>query len=152
MIVRKSLFATLAIAACFATGAVYAGPAVTVTFMHVGSPDSDEAKYIVTNSNETSTNLNASPKPDTSVDTGASDSYRVQSNISPDMNYASVRYTIGSKTCAFSTTYSNTIGAGGVKVPKWNKSATPSGGATCTATLTSTNFSTHEWAVQFTMK
>lgn len=152
MIVRKSLFATLAITACFATGAVYAGPAVTVTFKHLGAAGSEEATNIITNSNETSTNMNASPKPKTSINGGASDSYRVQGNISPDMNYASVRYTIGSKTCAFSTTYSNTIGAGGVKVPKWNKSATPSGGATCTATLTSTNFSTHEWAVQFTMK
>ena len=78
--------------------------------------------------------------------------YSVQSTISPDVNYAVVRYKIGNKTCVFNTNYVNGYTSGGIKVPSWNKSYTASGGATCTATITSTNISTHAWAVEFTIK
>jgi hypothetical protein len=102
---------------------------------HLGAAGSTTATYSTTNSNETSTYTNASPKPKTEVEAGneveagKSDSYKVQSNISPDANYAIVRYSIGSKTCVFNTNYVNTLNASGVKVPKWDKSATASGGA-----------------------
>lgn len=152
MIISKKLFSTVVFFSCFATSAAHAGPSVTVTFRHVGTVDSDPASYVITNSNETSTRLNANPKPETVIKAGDSDTYRVQSTISPDVNYASARYTIGGKTCVFSTTFVRSPGAGGVTLPKWKKTATPSGGATCTATITSTNVGTREWAVLFTMR
>jgi hypothetical protein len=39
-----------------------------------------------------------------------------------------------------------------LKIPKWNKTATASGGAICTATITSTNLTTYAWTVDFVMK
>lgn len=78
--------------------------------------------------------------------------------ISPDANAATVRYTMGGKTCVFGTTFVNTVIGGGLitgsltKIPQWNKTATASGGATCNATITSQNLSTYAWSVEFTMK
>ena len=111
-----------------------------------------DAAYSIVGSNETSTYANATPKPAASVPPGATNTYSVQSTISPDVNYAVVRYKIGNKTCVFNTNYVNGYTSGGIKVPSWNKSYTASGGATCTATITSTNISTHAWAVEFTIK
>ncbi len=44
------------------------------------------------------------------------------------------------------------LGTGGVKVPKWNRTANSEGGAVCTATSRATNLSTYAWAAEFTMK
>ncbi|ACS87782.1 hypothetical protein [Musicola paradisiaca] len=155
MKMKKSLLILWATGALFAAGAAHAGPPVTITFKNLGTSD---AKYSAVTSNEVSTNANASPKPEVSVPAKESDKYYVQNPISDDANAATVRYTIGKKTCVFATTFVNTVIPGGLitgtvtKVPKWNKSATASGGATCTATITSTNLSTYTWAVEFTMK
>ncbi|MCF5709556.1 hypothetical protein GIV19_20045 [Pseudomonas syringae] len=145
----KLLLSSLALAAMTAAATVQAGPPVTVTFKNLSA---EAAVYQVVTSNETSTKLNAKPSIAASVQAGKSDVYAVQSNISPDTNYASVRYAIGSKVCVFSTTFVNLPGAGGVKVPKWTRTATPSGGAMCTATSGVTNLSTYAWAAEFTMK
>jgi hypothetical protein len=126
-----------------------AGPSVHVTFKNQGAA---EAVYTVSGRNEVGTNANASPRPDIKVGAGRTDSYKVQSNLSLDANYAVVRYQMGSKVCQFSTTFVNAFIRSGVKVPKWNKSAVASGGAVCTATITATNFSTYAWSVEFTMK
>lgn len=149
---RKSLLALLTAAALSTAGVAYAGPPVAVTFKHVGAAGAPAAVYTIITANETSTYANASPKPATNVDQGASNTYSVQSLISPDVNFANVRYKMGSKECVFTTTYVNQLVSGGVKVPVWNKTATPSGGAVCTANITSTNISTHAWSVEFTMR
>ncbi|TBU98399.1 hypothetical protein [Stutzerimonas kirkiae] len=146
---RKSLLALLTAAALSAAGAAHAGPPVAVTIKNLGTAD---AVYSIVGSNETSTYANATPKPAASVPPGGTNTYSVQSTISPDANYAIVRYKIGSKTCVFNTTYVNGYTSSGIKVPTWNKSYTASGGATCTANITSTNISTHAWAVEFTIK
>ncbi|WP_434524584.1 hypothetical protein [Photorhabdus asymbiotica] len=151
MLVRKSLLALFATASLTAAGIAHAGPAVTVTFKHLGAPGSADAVYTIVTNNEVSTYVNALTKPEANVKQGGFDHYRVQSPISPDGNYAIVRYKIGNKTCVFSTTFVNTY-VNGVKLPKWNKGATPSGGAICNATITSTSFVTYEWSVEFTMK
>ncbi|MGH8385002.1 MAG: hypothetical protein ACRESJ_05835 [Pseudomonas sp.] len=148
----KFLVATVAAAVLLGSGAAYAGPSVTVTFKHVGVSGSAQAAYSKVSANENSTYVNARPKPLTLINAGETNTYTVQSQISPDSNYASVRYKIGSRTCVFTTTFVNAIGPGGVKTPRWNKSQTASGGATCTATTTSVNYVTKEWAVEFTMK
>lgn len=127
----------------------FAGPAVEVTFRNLGS---EEAIYTVVTSNEATTRLNAQPKPREHVPGQAMDAYSVQSKTSPDANAAVVRYVIGRKTCEFSTTYVLGVGSGGVRVPKWNKAATPSGGAVCTANITSFNATTREWKTEFTMR
>ncbi|MCI3943238.1 hypothetical protein BW686_24125 [Pseudomonas syringae] len=145
----KLLLSSLALAAMTAAATAQAGPPVVVTFKNLST---EAAVYKVVTSNETSTQLNAKPSIDASVPAGKDDVYTVQSNISPDANYASVRYTIGTKVCVFSTTFTNTFGAGGVKTPKWTRTATPSGGAICTATSGVTNLSTYAWAAEFTMK
>ncbi|MGM3226080.1 hypothetical protein [Dickeya zeae] len=138
-----------------AAGAAYAGPAVTITFKNLGN---ETATYKPITNNEISTNAIASPKPLSQIAAQDLNVYRVQNTISPDANAAVVRYTIGGKTCVFSTTFINTIVPGSaltgkiLKSPKWTKNAEASGGAVCNATITSQNFSTYAWSVEFTMK
>ncbi len=129
-------------------GGVYAGPTVTVVFKNQSS---EPVLNVRTNNNETSTYLNASPKPLEVVTPGAFNQYSVKSVISPNTNWAHVRYTAGRKECVFTTTYVNMMGAGGVVTPKWTKTATPSNGATCSATITKTNYTDHTWTVEFLM-
>ncbi|MDD0974181.1 hypothetical protein [Pseudomonas fontis] len=126
-----------------------AGPTVTVTVKNIGVED---AVYTVVTANEASTKQNASPTPEVTVRGGTLTTYRVQSKVSPDANAAMVRYVMGRKVCQFSTTYTLGVGSGGVRVPKWNKTATPSAGAVCTANITSFDATTREWNVEFTMK
>lgn len=152
---KNILSAALAAATMCAAGASFAGPPVQVTFKNLGT---QTATYKVVTNNEVSTNANAKPKPATSVPAGQTDSYFVQNPISPDANAATVRYTMGSKTCEFGTTFVNQI-TGGVlrpggptKTPKWNKTANARGGAVCNATIKSQSLSDYSWAVEFTMK
>lgn len=146
----KLLPKLLAATSIFAATAAIAGPPVTVTFKNNNT--TTDATYAIVTSNESSTYANASPKPATTVSKLGSNSYAVTSLISPDVNYANVRYKIGSKTCVFSTTFVNALQPGGYKIPQWNKTATASGGAICTATITSTNLTTYAWTVDFVMK
>ena len=149
MNIHKVVLALLSIVTLFAAGAAHAGPRVMVTFKNNATAN---ASYTIETANEASTNVNASPRPIAIVPAGGTSSYAVQSNVSPDTNFAAVRYKVGGKTCAFTTTYVNTYNSSGIKVPSWNKTSTPSGGATCTATITSTNYTSHEWSVEFAMK
>jgi hypothetical protein len=146
----KLISASLFLASLFASSTAFAGPPVTVSFKNVGTTTA--ASYTLITANEISTYANASPKPVASVAAGQTDVYNVTSLISPDANYAVVRYRMGTKECVFSTTFVNALQPGGFKVPTWNKSATPSGGAICTATITSVNAATYAWTVSFTMK
>lgn len=156
MKIKKNLLpvALAATTLCAATAA-FAGPPVRVTFKNLGR---HVATYKVVTPNEALTHAHATDKPDAVVAAGGSDTYLVQIPISPDANAANVRYTMGTKTCEFMTTFINQIAAGGLfpggptKVPKWNKNSTSSGGAICNATLKSQNFSDFSWAVEFTMK
>ncbi|WP_240791751.1 MULTISPECIES: hypothetical protein [Pseudomonas] len=141
----KSVFAAVSL---LVAGAVQAGPLVEVTFKNLGS---QPANLKMVTSNESSTYQIADPKPDQKVDAGAMTYAKVQRVISPDVNAAMVRYTIGSKTCAFGTTFQMRMLPGGITQPQWTKTATPSGGATCTANITRTN-ADRSWAVEFTMK
>ena len=139
----KLLPKLLAATSIFAATAAIAGPPVTVTFKNNNT--TTDATYAIVTSNESSTYANASPKPATTVSKLGSNSYAVTSLISPDVK-------IGSKTCVFSTTFVNALQPGGYKIPQWNKTATASGGAICTATITSTNLTTYAWTVDFVMK
>ncbi|XXE51806.1 hypothetical protein J3P96_04110 [Pseudomonas sp. R3-56] len=133
----------------FSVASAMAGPAVTVTFKNLGTKD---ATYTVANNNEASTRNNSNPTPTPSVKADQSNTYKVQSRTSPDANFASLRYKMGSKECVYSTTFVATAGPGGSKIPRWKESATPGGGAICTITVLSRDFRTYEWAVQITMK
>ncbi|WP_122209124.1 hypothetical protein [Pseudomonas viridiflava] len=144
----KTIFSALLISAALA-GPVLAGPAVTVTVKNLGTAT---ANYKVLTNNEAITKVATNPTPRDSIPVGEIDVYNVQNNQSQLVTFANLRYTIGGKTCVFLATYVSTAGPLGSSVPKWNNTATPSGGATCTAKVTSTNFSTYEWAVEFTMK
>lgn len=146
----KLISASLALSALFASASALAGPPVTVSFKNVGT--STAATYTIISTNEASTYANASPKPATTVAAGQTNAYTVTSLISPDVNFANVRYKIGTKQCVFGTTFVNTLQPGGSKIPTWNKTATASGGAICTATITSVNPVTYAWTVSFTMK
>ncbi|AUQ23690.1 hypothetical protein [Dickeya zeae] len=156
MLSKKNILgAAMTAVMMFAAGAAYAGPPVTITFKNLGS---EIATYKPITTNEVSTNAIASPKPDSTVDAKSFDTYIVQNMISPDANAAVVRYTVGRKTCVFSTTFINTIVPGSaltgkiLKSPKWTKNAEASGGAVCNATITSQSLSTYAWSVEFTMK
>lgn len=131
-----------------AAGAAQSGPLVEVTFKNLGS---QSATLKMVTSNESSTYQIADPKPLQTVLPGATSSFRVQRVISPDVNSAQVRYTIGTKTCAFGSIFQMRTLIGGGKQPQWTKTATPSGGASCTATITRMN-ADYSWAVEFTMK
>ncbi|QND83066.1 Uncharacterized protein ChrSV_0838 [Chromobacterium vaccinii] len=133
-----------------------AGPTVTVTFKNQGKPD---VQYQVIGKNEIETQANASPKPVSVVPAGRSDTYYIASPLSPDVNYAFVRYTDGARQCEFRTTFVNVSKPGGLlnngvipKMPQWNKTATGSGGAFCNAEITYYNMATLEWSVEFTMR
>lgn len=139
----------LALATLGATVTAQAGPPVTVTFKNLGT---EQADYTVVTRNESSTQMNARSPIRPMVEPGEFDTYHVQSTLSPDTSYASVRYVMGSKVCVFSTTFMKLPGAGGAKIPKWNRTAASEGGAVCTATSRATNLSTYAWAAEFTMK
>lgn len=144
-VMSKGVFA---VASLLVAGLAHAGPPVEVTFKNLGSQNA-ELKLVT--SNEISTHQIANPKPDREVKPGAATRVTVQRTVSPDVNGAQLRYTSGGKTCAFGTTYLMRTLAGGIKQPQWTKTATPSGGATCTATITRTS-ADYSWAVEFTMK
>lgn len=137
----KLLPKLLAVISIFAATAAVAGPPVTVTFKNNNT--TTDATYIIITSNESSTYANASPKPATTVSKLGSNSYAVTSLTGPDVNFASLRYKIGSKECVFGTTFINALQPGGYTIPQWTKLATGSGGAVCTATITSTNIITY---------
>lgn len=134
----------------FSVAAAVAGPTVTITFRNHNAAAA--ASYVMVGGNEASTHANAFPKPAATVSTSGSDSYAVTSQISPDVNFASVRYQIGSKQCVFGTSFVNALKSGGNKIPQWNQTAKGSGGAVCTATITSTDLSSYAWSVDFVMK
>jgi hypothetical protein len=144
----NSVVLSLALAALTLSAAAQAGPPVQVTFKNMGSA---EAVYTPSGRNEMGTHTNASPTPGPIVKGGDLSRYSVQSGLSPDANYATVRYQMGRKQCQFTTTFVKAPLRAGVKVPKWKESAVASGGAICTAKRLSTNYSDYSWAVEFSM-
>lgn len=155
MLLKKQIFAALALTSLFTVGAAHAGPAVQITVKNLGTA---EAKYSMIGNNEALTNSSATPKPRDTILPQQSNTIAVVGPLSPDITTAILRYSIGGKTCVFRTTFVNTIVPGGLgsgtlnKVPKWTKDAEASGGARCTATITSTNLSNYSWNVEFTIK
>jgi hypothetical protein len=112
----------------------------------------DDAMYVRGNSrNDVATYLNASPKPGKVV-AGSSSSFTVSANGTSPITYATVRYQAGVKSCQFTTSYLMNSTLGGVRTPKWNKSAIASGGAKCDVSVTSVNYSNHDWIVSFIMR
>lgn len=145
---RLPVVLSLALAALTLSAVAQAGPPVQVTFKNMGS---EAATYSPSGRNEMGTHTNASPAPRTIVPGGERDGYNVVSRISPDSNYATVRYRIGRKECQFTTTFTNVPSRGGVKVPRWKESAVASGGAVCNARRLSTDYSNYAWSVEFSM-
>lgn len=136
----------VAFALVMVSGLVQAGPEVTVTFKN----DSDfEAEYDVVGSSAYSYG-EANPKPPVKVGLRDSKVFKFKGVQSPDVTTVSFQYRIGSKTCKFKTSYLKLPGRNGG--PKWNKSAVAGGDARCEAQVTSTSFSNHDWAVEFTMR
>ncbi|MGG5291456.1 hypothetical protein [Pseudomonas shirazensis] len=145
---KNSVMGVVSAVALLAVGVAQAGPLVDVTFKNLGR---EQAVLKIVTANESSTYQVANPKPREKVEANTSTLFRVQRIISPDVNAAMVRYTMGSKTCAFGTTFQMRMMPGGIKQPQWTKTATPSGGATCAATITSTA-ADYSWKVEFSMK
>ena len=145
---KKTSQIVLATVSLLAAGLAQAGPPVEVTIKNLGA---QPAVMKLVTSNETSSYQIANPKPSNTIPASSSTFMRVQRLVSPDVNGAMVRYTIGSKTCAFGTTFQMRMLPGGIKQPQWTKTATPSGGATCTANITSTS-ADYAWKVEFTMR
>lgn len=137
------------IALTLVTGSALAGPQVKVTFKNLGDTT---AIYSPQDSNQFATRNNASPLPDDTVQANAVNTYTVKSEVSPLVNYAHLRYTMGSKSCVFLTTFVATLGFAGAKIPKWNHSATPTGGASCTIRSTGVSLSDYSWSVEMTMR
>ena len=131
------------------TSLVHAGPPVFITFKN--NNKGSGATYTIITDNDASTYTNAYPKPAKIVPKESTNSYAVTSPINSDMNYATVHYKIGNKECVFSTSFVNTLLNNKVKGPVWNKNATPTNGAICTAIITSFNLDTYSWTVDFTM-
>jgi len=128
-------------------GYAQAGPEVTITFKN--NSDS-KSTYDVVGSSAYSY-AEANPKPMPEVQAHESDVYRVRGAQSPDVTTVVFQYKMGAKTCKFKTSYIKFPSRSGT-VPKWNKSEQSSGGARCEARITGTDFATHDWAVEFSMK
>lgn len=148
---QKTLTTLMLVAGICTANSALAGPPVTITFKNLSTTAA--ATYSVLGTNETITNANAIPKPAATVAKGGTNTY-VVANTSPsnDLSFAYVRYTIGTKTCVFYTSFVATASAGGVMTPHWAKNITYNNGATCNATITSTNPDGGDWSVEFTMK
>lgn len=139
----------LATFAMLGAGVATAAPQVTVSFTN---NTAEVATYQPGSSrNETTTYSNASPKP-SDVESGSSRSYIVSATASSPITYAMVTYTSGSKSCRFTTSYLTNSTPGGVRTPKWNKSAVASGGARCDIRITSVDYSNHNWSVNLIMR
>ncbi|RMQ46591.1 hypothetical protein ALQ04_04439 [Pseudomonas cichorii] len=147
MYVLKEFRLVVAVAALVGSGVVQAGPQVTVVFKNNGSA---EAVYSPVDSNEALTRTFAVKVPNDSVSAGSVDTYVIKGRLSPYASHAFVRYSSGNKVCKFKSTYVMTA-TRSVKVPKWIKEATASGGARCDARINSVNNATHEWIVEFVM-
>lgn len=146
---KKKANVSLAICALVMGEVVHAAPKVIVNFKN---NTADDAMYVRGNSrNEVTTYLNASPKPGKVV-AGSSSSFTVSANGTSPITYASVRYQAGVKSCQFTTSYLMNSTPGGVRTPKWNRSAIASGGAKCDVSVTSVNYSSHDWIVSFIMR
>ncbi|MGN8260859.1 hypothetical protein ACLEJW_16230 [Pseudomonas sp. SMSB3] len=144
----KTIFQFLCSTVCLlATGQALAGPPVEVTFKNLSAKT---VTLQLTNANENSTYLIANPKPEQKVNAGQSIKFTVQRQVSPDVNGASLRYSDGTKTCAFGTSFVMMM-SGGMMLPKWSKAANPSGGATCTA-VNSGFGANYSWKAEFVMK
>jgi hypothetical protein len=135
-------------AVAFAMGGyAQAGPEVTITFKN--NSDTNAAYDVVGSSAYSYAEANPKPKPD--VLARQSDVYRAKGAQSPDVTTVVFQYKMGAKICKFKTSYVKLPSRGGT-VPKWNKSEQSLGGARCEARITGTNFATHDWAVEFSMK
>lgn len=145
---RFNVLVPVALAMVVTSGVVYAGPPVDVIFKNSSA---QAVVYHADGANGASTQMNAQPRPLTEVPPGGVNVYRVQSHISPDANFAVVTYRAGGKACTFTTTYLKGF-QGGVRIPKWNKSAVAEGGARCEVRITTVNYATQAWAVEFTMR
>ena len=148
MKIYKALIAACAINAFYIGNAV-AGPPATVTFKNYGT---QTATFTPTTNNEAITKANATPTPKTAVTANGSDIYIIESLISPEYNHANLRYQSGRKKCVFLATFVTTVGPGATKIPKWNNSASPAGGAICTIRVTGRNLTTYAWSVEITMR
>jgi hypothetical protein len=146
---KKKANVSLAICALVMGEVVHAAPKVIVNFKN---NTADDATYMRGNSrNDVATYLNASPKPGKVV-AGGSSSFTVNSNGTSPITYATVRYQAGVKSCQFTTSDLMNSTPGGVRTPKWNRSAIASGGAKCDVSVTSVNYSNHDWIVSFIMR
>jgi hypothetical protein len=146
--VDKSKWATVFFA-LGTVGCANAAPQVTVNFFN---NTGDNAAYVRgSTKNETTTYLNASPSP-SEVAAGAFSTFVVRGTTSSPIVYATVRYQAGVKSCQFTTSYLMNTSRGGVRAPKWNRSAVAGGGAKCEAVVTFVNFSSHDWVVNFSMR
>lgn len=145
----KPIKCSIAAVAMLNVGVAVATPQVAVNFIN------NTAEPVVyqpgSSRNEATTYSNASPKP-SNVPAGGTESYIVRATGSSPITYAMVTYKSGSKSCRFTTSYLMNATPGGVRTPKWNKSAVASGGARCDISITSVNYSSHDWSVNLIMR
>lgn len=140
----KSLIFVLA--AAWAPMTTVAASTVTVVVMNE-SPE-DVALWKVSK-NEHSTSSHAAPLLQDVVRSQSSTRFHVAPYITQDVNFAAVRYRSQTRQCAFLTSYVNTY-TRGMRIPKWNHSAT--GKAGCTSRIVRTDPVSHDWTVEFRIR
>jgi len=91
---KKTSQVLLATVSLLAAGLAQAGPPVEVTIKNLGA---QQATLKLVTSNETSTYQIANPQPSRTIQASSSTVMRVQRVVSPDVNAAMVRYSIGGK-------------------------------------------------------
>lgn len=145
----KTIKSAMSVVAMLSAGSAIATPQVTVSFTN---NTTEVATYQSGSSrNELTTYSNASPKP-SNVESGGTRSYIVSATGSSPITYAMVTYKSGGKSCQFTTSYLMNSTPGGVRTPKWNKNAVASGGARCDISITTVNYSNHDWSVNLIMR
>ncbi|QFY78684.1 hypothetical protein DUD43_13785 [Alcaligenes faecalis] len=135
--------------------AVQAAPTATVTIKNLST---GTVYNTVQSLEEIDTYAAANPKPATSISSSGTNSFQVNPKPAGPFYLLVLKYqattppATGGKECFFTSGYISEPIFGGMTGPEWGKETEGSGGAICTATITSTDPITGNWSVEFTMQ
>ena len=149
------LFAVLFSMALIGSSAAQAAPTATVTVKNLST---GTVYNTVQSLEEINTYAAANPKPATSISSSGVNSFQVSPTPAGYFSLLVLKYqattppATGGKECFFTSGYISEPIFEGMTGPEWGKEAEGSGGAICTATITSTDPITGNWSVEFTMQ
>jgi hypothetical protein len=133
------------LAAC----AVPAAASASTVSVIVINDSAEKVTFQPISKNEHNTAIHAAPQVAQVVESHRQAMFHVAPYITQDVNFAAVRYRSQTRQCAFLTSYVNTY-TRGMRIPKWNHSAT--GKAGCTSRIVRADPVSHDWTVEFRIR